>query len=64
MREGDRMCTTKMIEAISENRTRDLWFLTSSFDGVVGYGEITQLFLIDIITSTTVCHTMLTKLIV
>ena len=55
MREGDRMCTTKMAEAISENRTCDLWsevrrikgrnkFLPSSVDGVVGDDEIAQLF--------------------
>ena len=54
MREGDRT-TTKVAEAISENRTRDLWsevrrtkgrnkFLPSSVDGVVGDGEIAQLF--------------------
>ena len=52
MREGDRICTTKMAEAICENRTRDLWyfikgrnkFLPSSVDGVVGDDEIAQLF--------------------
>ena len=55
MREGGRMCTTKMAQAISENRTRDLWsevrrikgrhkFLPSSVDGVVGDDEIAQLF--------------------
>ena len=53
MREGDRMCTTKMAEAISENLTRDLWsevrrikgrnkFLPSSVDGVVGDDEIAK----------------------
>ena len=55
MVEGDIMCTTKMAEAISENRTRDLWsevccikgrnkFMSSSVDGVVGDDEIAQLF--------------------
>ena len=72
MRESDRMCTTKMAVAISENRSRDLWsevrrikgrneFLPSSVDAVVGDGEIVKVFFINIITSTTVCHTMLTK---
>ena len=55
MREDDRIRTTKMAEAISENRNRDLWsdvrrikgrnkFLPSSIDGVVGDEEIAQLF--------------------
>ena len=66
------MCPTKMAEAISEDRTLDLWsevrrikgrnkFLHFSVDGVVGDDEILNFFLINIITSTTVCHTMLTK---
>ena len=49
------MCTTKMAEAISGNRSGDLWFdvrhikgrnnfLPSSVNGVVGDDEITQLF--------------------
>ena len=55
MREDDRIRTTKMAEAISENRNRDLWsevrrikgknkFLPSSIDGVVGDEGIAQLF--------------------
>ena len=55
MREDDRIRTTKMAEAISENRNRDLWsevrriksrnkFLPSSIDGVVGDKEIAQPF--------------------
>ena len=56
MIEGIRMCTTKMAEVISENRTRDLrWFGVhrikgrnkfppSRVDGVVGDDEIAQLF--------------------
>ena len=51
MREDDRIRTTKMAEAISENRNRDLRseirrikgrnkFLPSSIDGVVGDEEI------------------------
>ena len=55
MRESDRMCTTKMAEAISENITRDLWsevrrikgrnkFLLSSVDDVEGDDEIAKLF--------------------
>ena len=54
------MCTTKMADAISENRTCDLWsevhrikgrnkFLPFSVDGVVGDDEVAQLFLINII---------------
>ena len=54
MREDDRISSTKMTEAISENRNRDLWsevrrikgrnkFLPSSIDGVVGDEEIAQL---------------------
>ena len=55
MREDDRIRTTKMAEAISENRNRDMWselrrikgrnkFLPSSIDGVVGDEKIAQLF--------------------
>ena len=55
MREDDIIRTTKMAEAISENRNRDLWsevrrikgrnkFLPSSIDGVVSGEEISQLF--------------------
>ena len=55
IREDDRIRTTKMAEAISENRNRDLWsevrrikgrnkFLPSSIDGVVGDEEIAQFF--------------------
>ena len=55
MREDDIIRTTKMAEAISENRNRDLWsevrrikgrnqFLPSSIDGVLGDEEIAQLF--------------------
>ena len=55
MREGDIMCTTKMAEDTSENRTRDLWFevrrikgrnkcLPSSVDGVEVDDEIAHLF--------------------
>ena len=48
VREGDRICTTKMNVAISENSTRDMWSgvrLLASVDGVVGDDEIAQLFL-------------------
>ena len=72
MREDDRIRTTKLAEAISENRNRDLWsevrrikgrnkFLPSSIDGVVGDEEIAQLCPINIITSTIVCHMMLMR---
>ena len=55
MREDDIIRSTKMAEAISENRNRDLWsevrrikgrnkFLPSNIDGVVGDEEIAQLF--------------------
>ena len=55
MREDDRIRTTKMAEAISENRNRDLWsevrrikgrnkFLPSSIDGVVGDEGIAHIF--------------------
>ena len=55
MREDDINRTTKMTEAISENRNRDLWsevrriksrnkFLNSNIDGVVGDEEIAQPF--------------------
>ena len=55
MRKSDIIWSTKMAEAISENRTRDLWsevrrkkgrnkFLHSSVDGVVGDDEIAHLF--------------------
>ena len=55
MIEDDGIRTTKMAEAISENKNRDLWsevrrikgrnkFLPSSIDGVVGDEEIAQLF--------------------
>ena len=55
MREDDIIPTTKMAEAVSENRNRDLWsevrrikgrnkFLPSSIDGVVGDEEIAKLF--------------------
>ena len=55
MREDDRIRTTKMAEAVSENRNRDLCsevrrikgrnkFLPSSIDGVVGDEEIAKRF--------------------
>ncbi len=55
MNHGDKIRTTKMAEAISENRTRNLWsevhrikgrnkFSPSSIDGIVGDEEISQLF--------------------
>ena len=55
MREDDIIRITKMVEAISENRNRDLWsevrrikgrnkFFPSSIDGVMGDEEIAQLF--------------------
>ena len=55
MRESDTICTTKLAEAIRENRTRDLWsevrrikcrpkFLPSSVDGVMGDDEIAKRF--------------------
>ena len=54
MRKDDRIRATKMAEAVSENRNRDLSsevrrikgrnkFLPSSIDGVVGDEEIAQL---------------------
>ena len=53
MREGDIMCTTKMAEATSENRTRDQWsevcrikginkFLHFCVDDMVGDDEIAE----------------------